>query len=208
MEIPRHPRAFCQALIEAGADGSRNLQHTQSVDNPHDEDTRNKAENSEPVRLVPGRRNAEDQGGTGVVPDVIVIACNHFETVLPGSQIVIKSLPASACILPIDIAPFELIAKSHLLGNHETESSVVDFEVSSESGKAYMRLRFIGLTISNQFFDVHRRGDAIAQGTILTNHFFPCAVLEPKLAIGRQPGHRRGPGLSGWTYPLPSLQSS
>src|SRR5260370_41321338 len=100
MQVRRHTSAFCQSLIEAGADGSRDLQHTQSVDNPYDEDTGENAENSEPVRLVPGRRDAEVQAGTGLVPDPIVIACDDPKPVSPCAKITIACLPRGPWCLP------------------------------------------------------------------------------------------------------------
>jgi hypothetical protein len=39
VEVPRHASALCQSVIETGADGSRNLQHTQAVDSPNNKDT-------------------------------------------------------------------------------------------------------------------------------------------------------------------------
>src|SRR3954471_9690233 len=78
MDVPRHTSAFRQSLIEADANGSRNLPHSQPIENPYNnEDTGHNAENSEPVRLIPGRRDAEVQSGASLVPDTIVIACDY-----------------------------------------------------------------------------------------------------------------------------------
>ena len=120
MEIPRHTRAFCQSLIEAGADGPRNLQHTLSVNKPCDEDAGHNAENSEPVRLIPGRGDAEVQGCTPLVPDAIVITRDHLEPVSPRPKVAIESLPPCTWLLPSRSVTFQFVAEVYSLWDGET----------------------------------------------------------------------------------------
>src|SRR5580704_9764579 len=100
MEVPCHARAFCQSLVEAGADGPRNLPHAQPVDEAYDEATGHNAQSSEPVCLIPGRRDAEIQACTGLVPDTIVVACDDPKLVSCRATVTIESLPPYSWFLP------------------------------------------------------------------------------------------------------------
>src|SRR5882724_714165 len=100
MDVPCHTSSFSQSLIEAGVDGSRKLPHTQSIDNAYDEASRDQAESSKPVCLIPGRRDAEVQHCTRIVPDTVVIARHHAKPVLPWAKVAIESLPPRPWLLP------------------------------------------------------------------------------------------------------------
>src|SRR5580692_3791150 len=158
MEVSRHPSAFRQSLIEAGADRSRNLPHAQSVDNAHDEATGDKAESSEPVCLIPRRRDAEVQSGTSLVPDTIVVACDHAKLVSPWAKVIIESLPPCSWLLPDCIAAFQFVAKAHFLWNYKAQCRVVNFKITRKRRKTKIFARKIFLSVGNNLFNTHRRG--------------------------------------------------
>src|SRR5258707_58587 len=129
MEVPCHTSTFRQSLIESGADGSRNPQHTQSVDNPHDEDNGENAENSEPVRLIPGRRDAEVQGCTGVVPDAIVITRDHAKPIIPRRQVCVVSLASAHGAVPVIVVALKLVAELNLFWGRQAEGCVFKLQI-------------------------------------------------------------------------------
>ena len=100
MQVPCHARAFCQSLIEANADGSRDLTQPQLMKSPQNGYSEHNAENSEPACLKPGRRNYEVQRGTSLVPDAIVVACDHAKPVSSWTKVTIESLPPGSWLLP------------------------------------------------------------------------------------------------------------
>src|SRR5882762_8486176 len=135
MQVPCHARAFCQSLIEANADGSRDLMQSQQMKSPQNENCGHNAENSEPVCLIPGRRDYEVQCGTGVVPDAIVVACDHAKPVSSWAKVTIESLPPLSWLLPDCVAPFQFVAKAYFLRDHKTQCRVLNFEITRKRRK-------------------------------------------------------------------------
>src|SRR5258708_729328 len=100
MQVPRHARAFYQSLIEANADGSRDLTQSQLMKRPQKGDSEQTEENSKPVCLIPGRRDYEAQRGTRLIPDAVVVAGDHAKAVSSWAKVTIESLPPSTWLLP------------------------------------------------------------------------------------------------------------
>ena len=102
---------------------------TQSVDSPYDEDNRHNAENSEPVRLIPGRRDAEVQSGTGFVPDAIVITSDHAKTIVSRRQVCVGNLPSAYGAVPVIIVALELVAELDVFWGRQAESRVFKLQI-------------------------------------------------------------------------------
>src|SRR5262245_817700 len=94
-----------------------------------------KANRAKPTRLVVTWRNCKVECGAGFVPHSAVIRRGNPEPVLSRREVRIKRLSAIAHILPVGIVSFQLDAETVLLGCHEAERRVVDFEIASRSWK-------------------------------------------------------------------------
>ena len=115
MEVPRHASAFCQSFIEAGADGSCNLPHSEPVENDHDENTGHGAETSKPGCLIPGGRDTEIQDCAYFVPDPAVVARDDPKSVSPWPEVTIESLTPRSWFLPGCVVAFQFVTKTHFL---------------------------------------------------------------------------------------------
>src|ERR1700678_842832 len=183
VEVPRHASALCQSLIKTGADGSRNLQHTQAVDNPYDEDTGDKAENSEPVRLIPGRGDAEVEDRACIVPDAIVIACDHAKPVSPWAKVIVERLTPCSWLLPGSVAALQSVAEAHFLGNYEAQCRVVNFDITSGRGQTKTFYRVVAFSIRCNFLDVHWRWHRIAGYVSWIDHLQDGPIRKPQPSI-------------------------
>src|SRR3979409_1606467 len=157
MDVPCHTSSFRQSLIEAGADGSRNLAHSQPVENHHGQDPQDNAENSEPVRLVPGRRDAEVQDCAGGIPDTVVIACDYVKPVSAWAKVTIERLSSCSGFLPSSIAALQFVAKAHFLRNYKAQRRIVDFEITCKGRKTKILARRIVLSVGSNPFNMNRR---------------------------------------------------
>src|SRR3981081_876033 len=119
MQVPCHPGAFCQSLLEADAGGSRDLTQSQLMKRHQNDDYEHNAENSEPVCLIPGRRYHEVQRGTGVVPDAVVVASDHAKPISSRAKVTIESLAPGSGLLPGCIPAFQFVTKAYFLRDHK-----------------------------------------------------------------------------------------
>src|SRR5215472_5277007 len=126
VQFPRYSSALNNALFQANVELPRHLVQPQSIKRVEQCQKCSHAQQTEPVCLVPGRRDGERQGSTSFVPHATVIAGTHAEAVAARRQIAIERLPASVGVLPIAIPTFELVAKKYLFRHDEAERCIVD----------------------------------------------------------------------------------
>src|SRR5271165_4232041 len=134
------------------------------INGPEHRRKREQAQRAEPVRLPVGRRNREVQRRALLVPHPAVVAGDHAEAVLTWREIVVKSLAAISCILPVEIQPFELVAKTYLLRSHKTQGCVINLQIAYQrrqprvgGGCIAGQVLPVALAIGDDLLDVHRR---------------------------------------------------
>src|SRR5262245_37303605 len=88
------------------------------------------AQSEKPVGLVVRWRYGKIQPCRVAVPDAVTVACNYAEGVIPGRQIRVERLPASAGVVQVAIIAVEAITKFHLLRNQECRRTVVNLHIS------------------------------------------------------------------------------
>src|SRR5258708_2890206 len=152
-----HPGAFRQALIKACADGFRNLQHTESVAKPYDEDTGNNAENSEPVRLVKSRSEREVQRCSLLIPDAVAVACDHTKPIVPRRQVGVGNFPSAYRPAPVVIVALEFVTELDVFRCCQAESRVFKLEISGSWLETQPRRRCESPIIRFECLDCDRR---------------------------------------------------
>src|SRR5580700_2470133 len=75
-----------------------------------------RARQTEPIRLVPGRRDTKVQRCAFFVPEAVVIAGDHAKAVFPRTKIAVESLTPRSRFLPSRIAPFQFVTKCTFCG--------------------------------------------------------------------------------------------
>src|SRR5271155_2732862 len=90
---------------------------------------------TEPICLVPGRRDAKVQRCAFFVPETVIITGDHAKAVFPRAKIAVESLTPRSRFLPSCIAPFQFVTKTHFLRHDEAQRGVVDLEITRERGK-------------------------------------------------------------------------
>src|SRR4030088_571470 len=119
MQVPCHARAFCQSLIEANADGSRDLTQPQLMKSPQNGDSEHNAENSEPACLQPRRRHFEVKRVTGFIPGALVGARYPTKTVPSWAKGTKERLPPGTWCFPVCIATYQFVTKAYFLRDHK-----------------------------------------------------------------------------------------
>src|SRR5260370_41299479 len=115
MEVTRQASSLCESLIEAVADGSRNLPHAQPVSGPNDEEPGGDAQEEKHIRLVPGRCDAEWKNAALLVPNAVLIGRYDTKSITSGTEARIEGLHAGADVLPHFINTVQLVTKFHSL---------------------------------------------------------------------------------------------
>src|ERR1700758_141364 len=98
------------------------LLHSELIQRPKECQKRSYAQQAEPNRLVPGRRDGEVQSRSVFVPHSVVIAGDYSEMVVAGAEPRIKSFAPSAYVLPVFIHSVEPVPKMHLLRHSQAQS--------------------------------------------------------------------------------------
>src|SRR5437762_3634637 len=137
----------------------------------------------EPTRLIVCRVDGKIEGCSGLVPHAAVVAGDHAEAVVAWRKIVIECLPPSACVLPITIVAFQLDAKTDLLRRDQAESGIVDFEIANQRGQAQVRRSLVGLAVSGDLLDVHRRWEFVEGKVTRIDYADAVARRVPQFAI-------------------------
>src|ERR1700687_1543734 len=144
----------------------------------------------EPLRLIEGRKKIEIQSGARLIPNPVVVARQHPETIRVRPQIRIKSLAPRTSVSPVRIKSLELVANLTLARLCETEGCVVNFYISSKRPQSH-RLRGVNHSaVSNQAFDVNRWNDQIPRQDLRINDRYSFRSPEPELPITCSNGRR------------------
>lgn len=131
----------------------------------------------EPGRLPEELLNYKRQFRSGFVPDAVVVAADHPETVCARRNLVVGGYALRARIYPARVYSFDLVFESHLLRHLEAERGVMDFQFSAarrngQPARGWKRSRGTlaclsagllrdGLLVREQLFDVHGRRQPI-----------------------------------------------
>jgi hypothetical protein len=82
---------------------------------------------------------------------------------LVRTKVAVEGLTPRLRILPVGVAPFQLVAETDLLRNYKAQGRIVNFEVSRECGKTNILLGQVMLAIRDDLFYVNRWWYRIAQ---------------------------------------------
>src|SRR5215510_13882034 len=97
----------------------------------------------------------------------------------PWRQTVVESLPSRTSVLPFSIDAIEHVAKSHALGNGETQGGVVDRQLLGTSRKRQVLRTHICSSIRDNGGDHDRRRQVVAI-------FLELRRIQPRDSPGRR----------------------
>src|ERR1700689_1234170 len=89
-----------------------------------------RARHTEPIRLIPGRRDTKVQRCAFFVPEAVVIAGDHAKAVFSRVKVSVESLPPRSRFLPSCISAFHFVTEANLLGHRKAQRGVVDLEIT------------------------------------------------------------------------------
>src|SRR6266436_1081121 len=112
VEVPRYASAFGQPFIKARANGSCQLPHSQPTECPDNGGPGNDAQSQKPPGLVPRCRDAEVHGRAYIIPDTVVIACDHTKPICSRTKICVECLPTAPGIYPALVPALQLVSVS------------------------------------------------------------------------------------------------
>ena len=96
---------------------------------------------------------------------------------LVRTKVAVEGLTPRLRILPVGVAPFQLVAETDLLRNYKAQGRIVNFEVSRECGKTNILLGQVMLAIRDDLFYVNRwwyriaRSDGSDQSSVERRHW-------------------------------------
>src|SRR5258708_1342160 len=96
------------------------------MNDPNEEDGGDCSRGSEPVGLIPSRRDGEGEGSAGCVPYAVVITSNHMKRVLSWGQVSEERLSTASDFTPLVIPAVEFVLKAHALGNRQTQPVITN----------------------------------------------------------------------------------
>src|ERR1700678_903387 len=120
MQLAGDSCAFRESFLELRIQTISHLSHSITIRHPGQTRGGGHAEKEKPFRLVKRGKDIEVERGSLLVPDVIVVTCDHAEAVVARTEIGIKSLSPGSGFLPNCVAALEFVAKADLLWNYET----------------------------------------------------------------------------------------
>src|ERR1700746_3784653 len=121
MEVASDARPLGYALFETHLELRLQLPHPQFVYSPDHPQKRRNACPTEPVRLVPSRRNHEIERRTFFVQQAAVVARDHAEAVMLRRQLRVLHLAIVDDLSPILVLAFQLVAEAHLLRRYKAQ---------------------------------------------------------------------------------------
>ncbi len=102
--------------------------HAEAIERDSARGQRGEDQSPEPHGLVEPLLEDEIAGGSGLVPDAVLVGGAHPEAVAAGRKVRVVGGPARACIDPFLLEALEPIAEAHRPGIAEREGRVRELE--------------------------------------------------------------------------------
>jgi hypothetical protein len=185
VQIARDAGALSDALLQACVECMRDLPQAQLIECPKQCCKSHYACRTEPVRLVPGRRDYELQRSALLVPDTAVIAGNDAEAVIARSEVSVLNMTLVDHFPPALVLALQHDAKFHVPRHHQAKCGVINQQITDVRRQAQTRPRFIRDAIPGNLLNVDWRRERVKSysGRIDKAHLYP--IYKPDSPVGR-----------------------
>src|SRR5258708_10626555 len=113
VQFPGDSCAFIYARFQPNRELPLHLPNPKLIDGQQQKHKCGRADRSEPNRLVVCGKDGKIQRGSGLVPDAVVIACDHAEAIVARTEVVITSLASCPSFLPASIVTFKFVSEKN-----------------------------------------------------------------------------------------------
>src|SRR5215470_8742 len=189
MQVSRDSGSLVDAYFQSHIELSAESLKTQLIKSPRQCEKCSHARDTEPICLEPCGYNGERQRCPSLVPDSVVVACDHPKAIRSRWEVSVEGLTPRSRVLPFLVSAFELVAELYFLWIDETQSSVIDLQVARQRAKRQSVGRLVRFSVCDKFLDLDGGHDIIVGEVTRIDHLQGVSARDPEAAI-RRPRHR------------------
>src|SRR5579863_232036 len=189
MQIPCDPLPLREPLVHAPAQLQSHLPNSETVCRINKTYETKQTNHFEPNTLRERRWDRKCKLCPTLIPDSVVVACDHTKAIGSRWQVGVKRLPANSRFLPGRVSSFEPVAETHFLRVDETQRSVIDLHIAQPRRKNQSVVGLIWFAVHENFLNLNGWNNVILRQVRGIEDLQHVPIRDPKAAI-RCPRHR------------------
>ena len=193
VQLAGHARAFLGHQLETGNEPS----HAEPVESPDQESQCSRARRREPGGLVKVRGQAKREASPRRVPDPVIIAGNHMESIPARRQVDVHDIAPCARIRPSPIKTIQFVPEADPFRSHQAQTGICDLQLTAAKSNLRGRIDVCRPPIHQDLFDDYGGRQRIAADAGRINHRNAVLRANPEAPIlgSGQPGPHHADGI-------------